>query len=85
MVDNPDPATVIERLAPFVSLGPLAQQQVVITSDADVMAEAADIGPEGQQGFGSSSAASTRPTCANRAGPDHRQRAQHPAASTRRA
>jgi hypothetical protein len=52
MVDSGDPDVVIERLTPFVSIGQLAQQQVVITRYADVMGEAADVGPEGQHGRG---------------------------------
>jgi len=52
LVDNPDSDAVIERLTPFLELGMLTQQQVVMTSYAGVMGMAADIGPEGQQGFG---------------------------------
>lgn len=52
MVDSDDPDVVVERLTPFASIGLLAQQQVVITRYADVMGEAADVGPEGQHGRG---------------------------------
>ncbi|WP_240670509.1 FAD-binding oxidoreductase [Actinoplanes solisilvae] len=52
MVDSDDPDVVISRLTPFASIGMLAQQQVVITRYADVMGEAADVGPEGQHGRG---------------------------------
>ncbi len=52
MVDNPDADTVVERLTPFLELGMLAQQQVVMTSYESVMALAADVGPEGQHGYG---------------------------------
>ena len=52
MVDSDDPDVVVERLTPFASIGMLAQQQVVITRYAEVMGEAADVGPEGQHGRG---------------------------------
>ena len=52
MVDSADPDVVIERLTPFLDLGTLAQQQVVITPYAGVMGMAPDVGPEGQQGYG---------------------------------
>lgn len=52
VVDNPDPDTVIARLTPFLELGDLVRQQVVMTGYDGVMGMAADIGPEGQQGFG---------------------------------
>lgn len=52
VVDHHDPDAVIERLTPFLELGELVHQQVVMTPYPGVMANAADIGPEGQQGFG---------------------------------
>ncbi|MBY8873780.1 LLM class flavin-dependent oxidoreductase [Micromonospora sp. PLK6-60] len=52
MVDQEDPEVIIERLTPFTELGALAQQQVVRTSYKDVMALAADVGPDGHQGMG---------------------------------
>jgi hypothetical protein len=51
VVDNPDPDVVVERLVPFLELGTLVQQRLVMTPYAGVMDEAADVGPEGQQGF----------------------------------
>jgi hypothetical protein len=52
VVNSPDPDTVIERLTPFLEVGTLAQQQVVLTPYAGVMNMAADVGAEGQQGYG---------------------------------
>jgi hypothetical protein len=52
VVDNADPDVVIARLTPFLDLGTLAQQQVVITPYSGVMGMAADVGPEGHQGHG---------------------------------
>jgi FAD/FMN-containing dehydrogenase len=52
IVDNPDPEVVVERLTPFASTGLLVQQRVVLTSYAQVMAEAADVGPDGHHGRG---------------------------------
>lgn len=52
VVDDPDPNVVIERLTPFTELGVLAEQRVVMTPYAGVMAMAADVGPDGHQGFG---------------------------------
>lgn len=52
VVDNPDPETVVERLTPFLELGVLVEQHVVMTPYAGVMANAADVGPDGQHGFG---------------------------------
>ena len=52
VVDNADPDVVIARLTPFLDLGTLAQQQVVITPYAGVMGMAADVGPEGHHGYG---------------------------------
>ncbi|MFD7433121.1 FAD-binding protein [Streptomyces sp. NPDC059861] len=52
IVDNPDPDVIVERLTPFAQTGLLAQQQVVVTPYMGVMASAADVGPEGQKGFG---------------------------------
>ena len=52
VVDNPDPDTVVARLTPFLELGTLARQQVVMTPYSGVMANAADVGPDGHQGFG---------------------------------
>jgi FAD binding domain/Berberine and berberine like len=52
MVDSADPDVVIARLTPFLDLGMLAQQQVVITPYAGVMGMAADVGPEGHPGYG---------------------------------
>ncbi|GLZ60752.1 FAD-binding protein [Micromonospora sp. NBRC 107095] len=52
VVDNPDPDTVVARLTPFLELGALAGQQVVMTPYSGVMGNAADVGPNGHQGFG---------------------------------
>jgi hypothetical protein len=52
LVDSSDPDTIIERLNRFVPVGRLAQQQVVLTTYASVMATAADVGPEGHHGAG---------------------------------
>jgi hypothetical protein len=52
VVDNPDPDIVVARLTPFLELGQLARQQVVMTDYPGVMDNAADIGPDGQQGYG---------------------------------
>ncbi|GAA1767945.1 FAD-binding protein [Luedemannella helvata] len=52
MVDQRDPEIIVERLTPFTELGLLAQQQVVLTSYADVMGLAGDVGAEGHQGVG---------------------------------
>lgn len=52
VVDNPDPEAVIDRLTPFLTLGELVRQQVVMTPYSGVMSNAADIGPSGHQGFG---------------------------------
>lgn len=52
MVDSGEPDTIIERLTPFATTGRLAQQQVVVARYADVMAQAADVGPEGHHGRG---------------------------------
>ncbi|QAY74665.1 LLM class flavin-dependent oxidoreductase [Agromyces protaetiae] len=52
IVDSPDPDTVVERLTPFTRVGLLAQQEVVVTPYANVMAEAHDVGPDGQHGGG---------------------------------
>ena len=47
-----DPDVVVNRLTPFTDLGLLAQQQVVLTRYANVMAQAADVGADGQHGVG---------------------------------
>jgi FAD/FMN-containing dehydrogenase len=52
VVDSADPDVVIARLTPFLDLGVLVQQQVVITPYTGVMGMAADVGAEGQQGYG---------------------------------
>ncbi|WP_250030955.1 FAD-binding oxidoreductase [Paractinoplanes maris] len=52
LVDSADPDTIIERLSPFAATGLLARQQVVVTRYADVMAQAADVGPGGHHGRG---------------------------------
>jgi hypothetical protein len=52
LVDNPDPDVIVERLTPFAQIGVLVQQQVVLTPYAGVMDSAADVGPQGHQGFG---------------------------------
>lgn len=52
MVDSSDPDTIIARLNPFVTIGQLAQQQVVLTSYRAVMGTAHDVGPEGHHGAG---------------------------------
>jgi len=45
LVDSDDPDTVIARLQPFAELAPLVQQQVQLTTYAQVMANA-DLGPQ---------------------------------------
>ncbi|MGI5152858.1 FAD-binding protein [Plantactinospora sp. CA-294935] len=52
IVDAQDPEVVVDRLTPFTELGLLAQQQVVLTRYKDVMAQAADVGPDGHHGMG---------------------------------
>lgn len=52
VVDNPDPQIATQRLTPFLDLGQLVRQDAVMTPYAGVMDNAADIGPQGQQGFG---------------------------------
>jgi hypothetical protein len=52
VVDSPDPDVVVQRLTPFLDLGVLASQQVVMTPYSGVMDMAPDVGPDGQQGFG---------------------------------
>jgi hypothetical protein len=52
VVDNPDPEVVVDRLTPFLDLGMLARHEVVMTTYDGVMANAVDVGPEGQHGFG---------------------------------
>jgi hypothetical protein len=48
MVDSPDPEVIMDRLNPFVDLGPLIDQSVVLTSYAGVMANASDAAHNGQ-------------------------------------
>jgi hypothetical protein len=52
MVDAQDPELIVERLTPFTELGVLVRQEVVLTRYADVMALAADVGPDGHHGGG---------------------------------
>ncbi|WP_308291457.1 FAD-binding protein [Mumia sp. zg.B21] len=52
LVDFGDADVIVERLTPFVALGDLVRQEVVLTRYAGVMAEAGDVGPEGHQGYG---------------------------------
>lgn len=52
IVDSSDPEVVVERLMPFVDLGMLAQHEVVMTTYDGVMANAVDVGAEGQHGSG---------------------------------
>jgi hypothetical protein len=52
VVDDPDPDVVVDRLTPFLDIGQLARQDVVMTLYPGVMGNAADVGPEGHQGFG---------------------------------
>ncbi|WP_430645057.1 FAD-binding oxidoreductase [Agromyces sp. GXS1127] len=52
IVDDPDPDVVVERLTPFTGIGALVQQQAAVMPYRDVMAQAADVGPDGQHGFG---------------------------------
>jgi len=47
-----DPDVIIDRLNPFAGLGALARQDVTIRSYRDVLAEAADVGPDGHHGYG---------------------------------
>ena len=48
MVDSADPDVIMERLTPFVDLGPLLDQSVVLTSYAAVMANASDAAHDGR-------------------------------------
>ena len=52
VVDARDPDVIVDRLTPFARLGLLADQQVVITRYKDIMAQAPDVGPDGQHGWG---------------------------------
>lgn len=52
LVDASDPDVIKARLIPYFRLGQLVDQQVVITRYAEVMGRAADVGPDGQHGFG---------------------------------
>ncbi|MGY2130396.1 FAD-binding protein [Blastococcus sp. SYSU DS0617] len=52
VVDSSDPNVVVERLTPFLEIGDLVGQRVVMTPYAGVMGEAADVGPEGHHGYG---------------------------------
>lgn len=52
MVDSPDPDVIVERLTPFVSIGALVQQQVVLARYTDVMNQAPDVGTDGHHGHG---------------------------------
>jgi berberine-like enzyme len=52
MVDASDPEVIVDRLAPFTELGHLARHEVVRTRYSDVMALAADVGPDGHHGWG---------------------------------
>lgn len=52
VVDDHDPDVVVERLTAFVGLGMLAQQEVAVLPYRDVMAQAADRGPDGHHGYG---------------------------------
>ncbi len=52
IVDSDDPEIIVDRLTPFIGLGLLAEQEVVIARYADIMAQAADVGPDGQRGWG---------------------------------
>lgn len=48
MVDSSEPDVIMDRLTPFVDLGPLLDQSVVLTSYAGVMANASDAAHNGQ-------------------------------------
>jgi FAD binding domain len=52
LVNASDPDIIGARLTPFLQVGSLVDQQVVITRYAEVMGLAADVGPDGQHGFG---------------------------------
>ncbi|WP_420111465.1 FAD-binding oxidoreductase, partial [Pseudactinotalea sp.] len=52
VVASPDPDTIIERLNPFVEIGQLVQQQVVLAPYHAVMGMAPDTGPDGHHGAG---------------------------------
>ena len=52
MVDHADPDVVVERLTPFLDLGLLVEQNVVMTPYPGVTDNAADVGPEGHRGYG---------------------------------
>jgi hypothetical protein len=52
VVHQRDPEVVVARLTPFTDVGLLAQQQVALTTYKEVMAQAADVGPDGHHGRG---------------------------------
>jgi hypothetical protein len=52
VVDASTPNLIRERLDPYLQVGDLVGQQVVITRYADVMGRAADVGPDGHHGVG---------------------------------
>ncbi|GAA5114373.1 FAD-binding protein [Pseudonocardia adelaidensis] len=52
MVDSSEPDVIVERLTPFAEFADLRDQMVVLTRYKDVMSLAADVGPDGQHGFG---------------------------------
>lgn len=52
VVDDDDPDLVVERLTPFTELGVLFEQHAAMTRYTDVMGLAADVGPDGHQGWG---------------------------------
>lgn len=52
VIDDSDPEVVVDRLPPFTEIGLLAGHEVVMTTYDGVMANAADVGPEGQHGAG---------------------------------
>lgn len=59
VVDSSQEDVILQRLGPFARIGALVQQDVRITSYAEVMATAADVGPDGHGGFGDPTARST--------------------------
>jgi FAD/FMN-containing dehydrogenase len=52
MVDASDADLIVSRLTPFTSIGLLARQEAAVMPYRAVMAEAADVGPDGHHGFG---------------------------------
>ncbi|MCD9199103.1 FAD-binding oxidoreductase [Aeromicrobium wangtongii] len=59
VVADPEPDVIVERLTPFLDLGTVVRQQVVVTPYRDIMQLAPDVGPDGHHGFGEPSSRSS--------------------------